>query len=175
MSESLAEMIARKRREGPPDIVLKQHDISVEVAALPPPMSYAPQPEHLHSEAVPRFSVDDTKSYEKYLNDNGYVVIGGVFSEEEVSEAKELFWQFLEKFGMVRDHPSTWGDENFGKIASTGSGIIARGGIGQSELQWYCRTRANMRKVFSAVYDTNDLLTSFDGANIFRPWQVCGY
>lgn len=172
MSESLSDMKSRRRKEQPPEVVLKQKDLPVEVVALPPPSTHQPQPEHIQMEDVPRFAPSDEEAYKTYLEEYGYVVIGGVLDDKEVNRAKELLWDFLEKYGMKRDDPSTWGDENFGKIASLSSGIIMRGGIGQSDFQWYCRTRDNVKNVFSAIYETRDLLTSFDGGNIFRPWQA---
>ena len=34
---------------------------------------------------------------------------------------------------------------------------------------WYVRTRLNVRKTFRAVWDTDDLITDFGGAVVFRP------
>jgi hypothetical protein len=166
------EFMALHRKEPLPEVVSKQLDIPVEVAALPPPPSQAPQPEHLRMEEAPRFSPQDTLGYQEFLEEHGYVVIRGVMDAAEVATATDLFWQFLGQYGMKQDDPDSWKDENFGKIGSIGSGIVARGGFGQSEFQWFCRTRTSVGQVFASVYDSPDLLTSLDGGNIFRPWQV---
>ena len=63
MSGSLAELIARRRKENPPDLVTKKLEIPMEVASLPPPPSYAPQPEHLRMEDVPHISPEDPVAY----------------------------------------------------------------------------------------------------------------
>lgn len=107
-----------------------------------------------------------------FLEEHGFVVIEGVLDRSQVSIATDLCWQFLGDFGMQRDDPNTWSDDNFGKIGSKMSGILAGGGFGQSDFQWYCRTQPGVVQVFSKIYETPDLLTSFDGGNIFRPWQV---
>lgn len=169
MSESLADVIARRRKEKNGEIA---NDISVEVSALPPPPSSAPQPQHLRMEDVPRYSPRDSVAFKDFLEEHGFVVISGVLDEAEVATAVDLLWNFVEKSGMTKNDPASWKDENFRKIASLESGIIARGGIGQSDFQWYCRTRPSVIEVFSCVYDTRDLLTSLDGGNIFRPWQA---
>ena len=175
MSESLSELIARRRKEHPPDVVSMQQEqaaIPIEVAALPPPASRAPQPEHIRMEEVPRFSPQDAAGYKDFLEEHGFVVIRGVLEGAEVAAAADLFWQFIGEYGMQRHDPSSWTDENFCKIGSIGSGIIARRGFGQSACQWFCRTRPHVARVFCSIYDTPDLLTSLDGGNIFRPWHV---
>lgn len=50
-------------------------------------------------------------------------------------------------------------------------GIVKAAGAGQSELLWYLRTRPAVRLAFARVWGTDELLTSFDGFNIFLPWH----
>jgi hypothetical protein len=42
---------------------------------------------------------------------------------------------------------------------------------GQSEFQWHLRTLPNVKRAFASVWGTDKLITSFDGANVFRPWS----
>ena len=44
-------------------------------------------------------------------------------------------------------------------------------GAGQSEFMWFCRGHHNVRRLFSAIWDTPDLITSFDGFCVHRPWE----
>lgn len=169
MSETLAELISRRRKQKSKEV---ESDPPFEVAALPLPPSHAPQPEHLRLGQVPRFPPDDAVAFGAFLEENGFAVIRGALEEDEVTTAIGLFWDFLEENGMKRNDPTTWTNENFRKVGSLESGIVARGGIGQSEFQWFCRTRPRVMQVFSSVHNTPDLLTSLDGGNIFRPWQV---
>jgi len=38
-------------------------------------------------------------------------------------------------------------------------------------LEWYVRDNANVRKAFAKLWGTDDLLVSFDGMPIWRPWS----
>ena len=50
-------------------------------------------------------------------------------------------------------------------------GILPGHGIGQSEAQWYTRSIPAVKAAFAAVWGTEDLLVSFDGVSIWRPWS----
>jgi ectoine hydroxylase-related dioxygenase (phytanoyl-CoA dioxygenase family) len=45
-------------------------------------------------------------------------------------------------------------------------------GIGHSESQWYLRGIPNVKKAFAKVWESDDLLTSFDGVSLWRPWNI---
>lgn len=53
--------------------------------------------------------------------------------------------------------------------------------MGQSAFLWHLRTLPRVRKAFETIWKTQELLVSFDGANIFRPWNhgfrktTCGW
>ena len=42
-------------------------------------------------------------------------------------------------------------------------------GYGQSDAQWAIRTAPRVKRAFAAIWDTDDLIVSFDGGNAFRP------
>jgi len=48
-------------------------------------------------------------------------------------------------------------------------GICADYGLGQSEFLWFIRGLSSIDSIFQSIWDTDDLLTSFDGCGIFRP------
>mmetsp|Transcript_6584 Transcript_6584/g.8022 ORF Transcript_6584/g.8022 Transcript_6584/m.8022 type:complete len:326 (+) Transcript_6584:262-1239(+) len=125
-------------------------------------------------EDPPLFEVGDANISE-YLNEHGYVVIRNVADEEDTGKAKEFFWKFLnEQAGMDRNQPETW-KEKFYQIGAPSTGIINSKGIGQSDFLWHLRLLPAVKQTFSQVWKTDDLLTSFDGANLFRPWHREGW
>lgn len=126
---------------------------------------------HIQAVESPRFDCNDPALVE-YLQTHGYVIVKSICSKEEVSHARDLFWKFLsEHANMSRSDPSTWTDENFVNVGSASTGILFYRGIGQSEFLWYLRLMPKVKQVFAQIWNTADLLTSFDGANIFRPWH----
>lgn len=50
-------------------------------------------------------------------------------------------------------------------------GIINDHGIGQSAFLWYIRGNPNVKKVFSSIWNSNELFTSYDGAGCYRNWH----
>ena len=136
---------------------------AVEAAVvLPDPPSnwprWAPYPRF---KTVPRFELGDPAAQE-YLAAEGYVVIANVLSSDEVATGLSKFWDQLEKLnpGLVRSDSSTYG--NWGNTT----------GWGHDEALWYIRGLPRVKKVWEHVYDTSELLVSFDGANIQRPWGL---
>merc|ERR1712224_522083 len=108
-----------------------------------------------------------------YLRDNGYCVLAEVADAEAVNRGKTLLWDFLESVPgtRVRRHePSTWGKES-GWLPDQSNGVLGVQGIGQSEFCWHARTLPRVNAVFAAIWGTPDLLVSFDGGNVFRPWK----
>jgi len=133
----------------------------------------APPPQ-LQMINAPRFDPDDLALL-AFLNVNGYVVVKGVANAAEVAQAKSLLWQFFEsQADMRRDQPSSWTNQRFSTVGDTTTGIIGGNGIGQSEACWFVRTRPRVRRAFARVWGTEELITSFDGANAFRPFHARG-
>lgn len=64
--------------------------------------------------------------------------------------------------------------------SSDRTGVVNTQGIGQSAFMWHLRGLPRLRKAFARIFDTDDLLSSFDGCGIFRPyghdasWKTCG-
>ena len=81
---------------------------------------------------------------------------------EEVHTALEKLWHEIEtrSDGVVRSDPSTW-DNGW-----------RTNGWGHDEFLWYVRSCPNVRKVWEQMHDTDDVIVSFDGANIQKPWGL---
>ncbi|CAM9825692.1 unnamed protein product, partial [Heterosigma akashiwo] len=67
-----------------------------------------------------------------------------------------------------REDSKTW--ENQCWPGDPRTGIFAAYGAGQSPFSWFLRTRPKVKEVFASIWETDDLVTSFDGFNAFRPW-----
>eukprot|EP00299_Pterocystis_sp_00344_P006068 c17829_g1_i1.p1 GENE.c17829_g1_i1~~c17829_g1_i1.p1 ORF type:complete len:329 (-),score=50.83 c17829_g1_i1:43-1029(-) len=117
-----------------------------------------------------RFDVNDTAAWHEFLNTQGFVVIAGVADPQQVQAARQLFWEWIEStnMGVKRNDVNTW----HRWPGMRGTGIFFSHGIGQSEFLWFLRGLPAVKKAFAQVWGTDDLITSFDGANAFRPWSV---
>ena len=71
-----------------------------------------------------------------------------------------------------RDDPHTWGDDRW--PTAVHGAILPGHGIGQSAAQWFIRGSSRVQAAFEGVWQTSDLLTSFDGMSLWRPWAVNG-
>ena len=113
---------------------------------------------------VRRFSSSDPEALE-HLNREGYVVVQNL-NATEVLHARELMWTFLEgtRAGINREEPSTW-------IRSLPNpyGIVWHHGVGHSRLAWFVRTRPRLLDFFARVWNTTDLITSFEGFSWLPP------
>ena len=120
---------------------------------------------------VPRFDSGSDKSID-YLESEGYVIIKNALTANEASKTLDLLWDYLENLGtgIDRTNPMTWSDDKWPTCAH--GGIIPSYGIGHSEAQWFVRGVPNVKKAFAKVWGTNDLLTSFDGVSLWRPWNI---
>lgn len=119
----------------------------------------------------PRFEYDSGLWLE-YLQEHGYAVVAGVLSLSEVEHAHDLLWKHLGEAGdWVRSEPDTWSNDSFDRMGMTCTGIMNKRGVGQSDVSWFCRTRPKVRGAFEQIWETNSVLTSFDGINVFRPWH----
>ena len=120
---------------------------------------------------VPRFDSGSDESID-YLESEGYVIIKNALTAIEASKTLDLLWDYLENLGtgIDRTNPLTWSDDKWPTCAH--GGIIPSYGIGHSEAQWFVRGVPNVKKAFAKVWATDDLLTSFDGVSLWRPWNI---
>jgi ectoine hydroxylase-related dioxygenase (phytanoyl-CoA dioxygenase family) len=137
------------------------------------PMSTSPHPpmtEPTASDEQTRkpyhFRIEDEYEWRSYLKSHGYVVIKQVASLEQVSKCIGKFWDHFERKypGVYRNDPNTW--EQW-PISS--HGIITDGSIIHCEAAWTIRTLAKVRNIFATIWETNDLLVSFDSSIIWLP------
>ena len=115
-----------------------------------------------------RFEPDDPQLLE-HLQKHGYAVVAAVASPAEIEAADKLLWEHLKPCGMKRESPETF--EYFSRMGSSATGIMSSHGVGQSAMLWHTRELPRVKQAFSTIWGTDDLIVSFDGGNIFRPWH----
>ncbi|CAK9090541.1 unnamed protein product [Durusdinium trenchii] len=139
--------------------------VKAEKAAEPPPVQ-------LHE--ARRFRVDtEREAFLQHLEEEGYAVVADVLSEQDIGHARSLLWDFLEALPQTRvrrDDVKSWGCKR-DWLPDERNGILNGFGFGQSDFMWFLRLRPKVKDAFAAVWSTNDLLVSFDGGNVFRPWR----
>ena len=106
-------------------------------------------------------------SFLEHLSKHGYAVIQNVLTEEEMKQGFELFFQDWKHVSpnFDFDNISTWTTDNSPMM--WGKGMIYASGLGQSNFQWYLRTRDNIKNIWKKVHKTDDLVVSFDGFSVF--------
>jgi len=120
---------------------------------------------------VPRFA-PGSKEGMAYLDEHGYVVIANALNADESRHALDLTWDYLEQLGtgIDRHDPATWDDDRW--PTAVHGGILPGHGIGHCAAQWFIRGVPNVKKSFAAIWGTDDLLVSFDGMALWRPWAI---
>ena len=102
------------------------------------------------------------------LRENGYAVVPSVIFEEAIAQYKARFWDWIESFGtgIDRNDHRTWGGERWPPSIR---GLLQHYGIGHASFVWALRSEKAIIDVFSAIWGTDDLLVSFDGACLAAP------
>jgi len=128
-----------------------------------------PPPEPIPTE-VPRFQIDDKKAF-AYLEEFGYVVFRDVANEEQIERGRSLAWDHVEDVsnGVLRDDISSWFSTKWPDPFN--KGIVTADSVGQSEFLWFVRGLPAVQKIYANIWETEDLITSFDGLCVIRPMQ----
>ena len=88
------------------------------------------------------------------LKKNGYAIIPNVLNEGEITFAKEMFFEWQRN---IHDH-------DWVHNAVDPHGIYKHHEVGQQKHAWFIRTRDGVQKVFKTLWETDDLIVSFDGS-----------
>lgn len=92
-------------------------------------------------------------TYIKELKEKGYTIIPNILAKEEIVLAKELFFKWK---NSVPD---------FDKIlTSTPHGIFKFHEVAHQEFAWFIRTRPQVIDIFKKIWETEELVVSFDGS-----------
>ncbi|KUI66788.1 hypothetical protein VM1G_02266 [Cytospora mali] len=107
--------------------------------------------------------------WQQKLERDGFAVIPNRIPLEDCAEFREEALSWLEKFphGFKRDDRSTWTSEHL--PWSIKGGLYARYAIGHEAFVWKIRSQPKIIEVFAQLWDTDDLIASFDGMNVTLP------
>jgi len=146
-------------------------------------MAYFPSAERLQSDfkETERFDVSDPDML-AHLRREGYVVVkdvvGGEWKgEDKLEELTALLWNFLVTAtgSWQRGNPTTWHQAAMPQdVWQPKTGIVEGKGVGQSDFLWAVRMLPRVQEAFARVWGvrTEELITSFDGCNVFLPWTT---
>ena len=136
-----------------------------------------PTPQYVHLERV---HYTDTAGVLARLKEDGVCVVRGCFSADEVEQAMSHVWEFVEGqgTGVDRHDVTTWTNDRWQPRTSlapdrmASAGLHDGRGVHQSMASWYIRSRPKLKQLWASIYDTDDLICSFDGLVLCRPWGV---
>jgi ectoine hydroxylase-related dioxygenase (phytanoyl-CoA dioxygenase family) len=108
------------------------------------------------------------------LDLDGYCVIDNVISKQKCRTYVNDMWNWLKEINPTinKDDSTTWLNNNF---PVTFKGIIKQYYIGHANFMWNARLEPKVIKIFEEIWNTTNLLTSFDGANMMIPSNVKKY
>lgn len=127
-----------------------------------------------------RFDINSAKDVEamlRHLEEQGFAVISGAASVDDIEKGKDYFWKYMENqigddnINISRNNCSTWDYW----VGSSSNGIISSPIFNHSSFCWHTRTLPVVKKAFSHLWETSDLIVSFDAGNSFRPWRINPY
>ncbi|ORY86667.1 hypothetical protein BCR35DRAFT_302382 [Leucosporidium creatinivorum] len=100
---------------------------------------------------------------------NGYAVVKGVITQERAEDYVQQFHQWLEDFGLgyKRDDPSTIKEECLPIIHQ--KGLIQAYGAPHESFTWGVRSEPGVIDAFAKLFNTEDLIVSFDAVNVSFP------
>jgi len=106
-----------------------------------------------------------------HLRVHGYAVIPAVLSEDKIASYKSSFWDWMESFGsgIDRNDQATWKTANWPQSIR---GLIQHYSVGHAKFVWDLRTEKKVLEVFETLWETDDLLVSFDGACLAKPSHI---
>jgi len=117
-----------------------------------------------------RYACDDPQAA-THLHELGYVVFDQVISPAQCQQALARFWEWIGEVTSGRVLQSRLESYRYWPPSLNRGAILAYCGIGQSEFCWGVRDRPEIRKAFATLWQDDDLLVSFDGACVMRPWH----
>ena len=104
-----------------------------------------------------------------HLHEHGYVVVPNVLNAEECTAMQDGFWSFWEKRAVTRD-PSTW--KNIYNYYPNHGMLIQHWHFGHCQAIWDIREK--VKPIFTQLWGTDNLTTSFDGGSMGVAPEVTG-
>ncbi|WWC59834.1 uncharacterized protein I303_102396 [Kwoniella dejecticola CBS 10117] len=125
------------------------------------------------SQAAP-ITIDLDKHFGDWRDDlarDGYVIIKGAIPQDRASDYRGDFFHWVEKWGMGFDKndKTTWKPENLPVVKKGG---MFHHSVGHESFVWKVRQEPGIVDSFSKLWGTDELLVSFDGANLSLPGSM---
>ena len=135
-----------------------------------------PEQEMVPSLPYKSHALEDGELWRAELEEEGYTVVAGVAGEQEVEKARKLLWDWLEgrQTGIKQSAPSSWTDRAWPDWPGPGGkkyGSCKSEGAAHQPAAWFLRGLPRLKSAFSRLWNTEDLLVSFDGIIVWRPWH----
>ncbi|GAK63261.1 phytanoyl- dioxygenase [Moesziomyces antarcticus] len=134
----------------------------------------AAQPLPAHPSGPNRLFAHPSQQFGDWRDDilrDGYVVIKGAIPRDRADGYGEQMMSYIENFagglGFDRSDPSTVKESNMPVINE--KGMCLGYGIAHEDFTWAVRQEPGIVDAFEKVYDTKDLIVSFDGVNMTFP------
>ena len=95
----------------------------------------------------------DMDYHKKHLQENGYTIINNVYDQNEINEYKDEFFNWYNNTENLKDLHTI----------IHGNGIFKHFEVGHQRFAWLARTNPKIINIFKSLWNTNDLVTGFDG------------
>jgi len=119
------------------------------------------------------FALSDVEGYKSFFNENGYVVVDGALTPEEVTLSVDEIWHSQAGLasceGVQRDDPATWGEEFWPAPGGSG-GFVSPTDDHEVKQMWLNRQKPEIVEVFRNILEGEEKLrVSKDRWGIMRP------
>lgn len=112
------------------------------------------------------FDLEDKENWKQHLEEEGYVVLKDMITNQEIDEAIALFeeeWKVVAPEFSLTDQ-STWLCKNMPIVWSKGS--VMWNGLAQGEFMWKLRRLETLKRAYMYIYG-EPLAVSLDGYGVF--------
>lgn len=107
------------------------------------------------------FEVEDVV-WPEYLRLHGFCVLKNVLPAADFKQVEDTFWREIAHVvpGLSRESPATW------KFPRDPRGIAREWGLPHSDFAWSVRVHPRMKRVFSLIHGTEDLVVGMDSVKL---------
>jgi ectoine hydroxylase-related dioxygenase (phytanoyl-CoA dioxygenase family) len=139
-------------------------------------MSATYSPEEMLNQYIADKYNTDIDHLKQTLEQFGVAVIPSVLTEVECENMKSGMWDYLEHITQNSTKKITCNDnkswKNIRELLPLHSMLIQHWNIGHSQFIWDLRQNPNIIKPFAKIWDTDNLVVSFDGASFHMPSET---
>jgi hypothetical protein len=120
--------------------------------------------------------VKNLKNLKYILNEHGVAIIPSLLDKDECKNFESGMFDYLEYImqdfekPFKRDDPNTYIE--FYKLFPKHGMLMQHFSIGHAQFIWDLRCNKKIIKVFESIYNTDELLVSFDGASFSPPHEI---